>query len=225
VKKKMVVLAALAALGVAAYLGTQLWAQQPAQPPAGPPPASPKIGMINMAVVLKGYKKFQVYNDEIEKIRVQYEKIEIDLKDKAKKWKDHAERVGATQADRDQAEESLKQIKRFIEDNVALYQKARAKKSDEQMQQMYREIEAAVQSYAGPNGFHMIFHYSEPLTPDDKYSATNIQRKLVGPGQSGGICPMYMMPNMDVSNDVVNTLNAMFPAPAVASAPAPAGKS
>jgi Skp family chaperone for outer membrane proteins len=215
----LVVLAGLATLGVAAYLGAKLWAQQPGQP--APAPASPKIGMINLAVVLKGYNKFNVYNAEIEKIRVQYQKKEDDFKKQAADWKKFGERPEATQADRDKAEESLKTLKRLIEDNVAEYNKVRGKKSDEQMVQMYREIEAAVQQFAGHNGFHMILHYSEPLTVDDKYSPTNIQRKLVGPGSSGSVCPMYFVPGLDVSSDVVNTLNAMFPAPAAAAAAAP----
>jgi outer membrane protein len=216
VKKKLVVLAGLAALGVAAYLGTQLWAQPPA---AGPAPASPKVGMINLAAVLKGYNKFKVYNDEIEKIRLDYQKKEDDLKDLIKKWTEFASNVKATQADRDKAEETIKTCQRRIEDNLAEYKKVRGKKSDDQMVQMFKEIEEAVKTFAGHNGFHMILHYSEPLTEPDKYSATNIQRKLVGPGSSGGICPMYFVASLDVSADVVRTLNSMFPAPA----PTPVG--
>jgi Skp family chaperone for outer membrane proteins len=221
VKKKMVVVAALAALGAAAYLGTHLWAQTPQ--PAGPAPASPKIGMINLAVVLKGYNKFKVYNDEIDKIRLQFQKQEDDYKNLALQWKKTFE-DSKDQATREKAEESLKQLKRLVEDNAEKYNKARQKKSDEQMIQMYKELELAVQSFAGPNGFHMILHYSEPLDVADKYCATNIQRKLVGPGTSGGVCPIYFAPSLDVSNDVINTLNAMFPAPAPAPAAAPAAK-
>jgi Skp family chaperone for outer membrane proteins len=224
----LVVLAGLATLGVVAYVGTQLWAQTPGQPgqpapaAAGPAPASPKVGMINLAAVLKGYNKFKVYNDEIEKIRIEFQKKEDDLKKQATDWQKFGERPEATQADREKAGESMKQIKRLIEDNLAQYNKVRGKKSDDQMIQMYQEIEAATARFAASNGFHLIFHYSEPLTKDDKISPPNIQRKLVGPGQSGGICPMYFVPGMDVSNDVVNTLNAMFPAPAQTPAAGPA---
>jgi Skp family chaperone for outer membrane proteins len=210
-KKKLVVLGGLTALGVAAYLGTQLWAQPPA---AAPAPASPKIGMINLAAVLKGYNKFKVYNDEIEKIRLDYQKKEDDLKKLIKQWTDFGNSEKATQADREKAEETIKTCQRRIEDNLGEYKKVRGKKSDDQMVQMYREIEEAVKIFAGPNGFHMILHYSEPLTEVDKYSATNIQRKLVGPGSSGGVCPMYFVGSMDVSEDVVRTLNSRFPASA-----------
>src|SRR5439155_13828679 len=114
---------------------------------------------------------------------------------------------------------------RMIEDNNVAYNKARTKKSDEQMVQMYREIEDAVKGYAGANGFHAVFHFSEPLTDADKYSPQNVQRKLVGPGSSGGVCPLYFADCMDVSADVVRQLNALYPAPAapVAASPAPAG--
>src|SRR5205823_1117822 len=113
----------------------------------------------------------------------------------------------------------IKGYKRQLEDNTGEYNKVRTKKSDEQMVQMYKEIEAGVSRFAASNGYHMIFHYSEPLTDADKYSPPNIQRKLVGPGSSGGICPLYAFPSLDVSNAVVNTPNSMYP---VAAGAAPA---
>jgi len=199
-------------LGMAAYLAGQLWAQQPGTQPA---PASPKVGLVNMAVVLKGYNKFAVYNNEIEKIRVQFDKQRMELEKLLKDWQDYLTKA-KDQPERDKAEDAIRNIARRLQDNKEEYAKVRNKKSDEQMVQMYREIEAAVKAYSGPNGFHLILHYSEPLTEADIYSAANIQRKLVGPGGSGGICPTYCVPGMDISYDVVRELNRMYPAPAAA---------
>jgi Skp family chaperone for outer membrane proteins len=207
-------MAALAVVAVAAYVGNQLWAQ----PPAQTAPASVKVGVVNLAFVLKNYNKFKTYNDEIEKIRLVYEKKDADLRKLIADWTKFGNEPTAKQADREKAEETIKDCKRRLEDNQAEYNKVRSKKSDEQMVQMYKEIEAAVAHYAGPNGFHMILHYSEPLTEADKYSPPNVQRKLVGPGSSGGVCPMYFVPGIDVSADIVGTLNTMFPVQAAAPA-------
>jgi hypothetical protein len=64
----MVFLAALATLAGATYLTSQMFAQGPGGPVGGT--MGNKVGLINMAAVLKGYNKFSVYNNEIEKIRV-----------------------------------------------------------------------------------------------------------------------------------------------------------
>jgi len=222
----MVFLTGLAVLSGGIYLGNQLTAQQPAQ--NTPPPASPKVGMVNMAFVLKNYKKFQYYNDQIEGVRKRYEKTEKDLQAIMKQWQDYIDptkqKDPVTQEMKDKATASMKDIKRRVDQNAEDYNTERSKKSDEQMVQMFKEVEDAIKAYAAPNGFHLIFHYSEPLNPADKYSPPNIQRKLVGPGGSGGVCPVYFADCMDVSADVVQRLNSMFPAPAAAaSAPAPAG--
>jgi Skp family chaperone for outer membrane proteins len=217
----MVIVAGLATLGALAYLGSQLWAQQPAPAQA---PACPKVGLVNMAVVLKNYNKFKVYNDEIEKIRIQYDKQHQDLLTRVKQWQEFGVRPQATQAEREQAEDNIKKCKRLLEDNDTEFTKVRQKKSDDQMVQMYKEIEDAIKAFAGPNGFHLILHYSEPLMEADKYTAPNVQRKLVGPGGCGCVCPTYFVPGMDVSADVVRQLNAMYPAPAAPVAAAPGGK-
>ena len=50
-----------------------------------------------MVAVLKGYGKFKVYNDEIEKIRVDYQKKEDDLKVLIKQWTEFGNSAKATQ--------------------------------------------------------------------------------------------------------------------------------
>jgi hypothetical protein len=107
-------------------------------------------------------------------------------------------------------------LARAIDDNTKDYKNVRTKKSDEQMIQMWKEVENAIKAFAPGNGYQLVMHYSEPLSDADKYSAPNIQRKLVGPGSSGGVCPVYFAPQMDISQDIVNTLNNMYPAQPVA---------
>jgi Skp family chaperone for outer membrane proteins len=215
----MVFLAALATVASATYLTSHMFAQGPG---GGPNPVANKIGLINMAAVLKGYNKFSVYNNEIEKIRIQYEKQDADLKANHKKWMDYAADPKRTQAEKETAEKSLTQYARAIDDNKKEYQTVRAKKSDEQMVQMWKEVEEAIKKFAPTNGYQLVMHYSEPLTPPDIYSPPNIQRKLVGPGSSGGVCPIHFAPQMDISQDIVNTLNSMYPATPVPMSSSPA---
>jgi outer membrane protein len=216
VKRKMLVMAAMAALGVAIYLGTQLWAQQPGQPMRAPTPASPKIGMVNVIYLVKGYHKYAVNNVEIEKINKQYDEKSKPMEKAIKDWQVVGSDPKSSQADREKAEEAIRSWKRNYDDLVNEYKKVVGKKKDEQMVQLYKEIEQAVQTYAVANGFHLILHYSDALSEADKNSAMNIQRKLIMPGNAGALAPLYIANCMDVSNDVLNNLNAANPAPVAA---------
>jgi Skp family chaperone for outer membrane proteins len=222
VKRNIAVMAAMAALGIAAYVANQLSAQTPATAPAAAAPSNVKVGLVNLAYVFKGYNKYKTYSDEMEKIRVQYEKKDTDLKKYIKECQDFSQTAKATQTDRDKMEEYIKTAKRQMEDNANEFKKVAGQKSDQHMVQCYKEIEEGVKRYAAANGFHMICSYSEALTDADKYSPADIQRKITGPFNSAGVCPLYFVNGIDVSADVVNTLNQMYPAPAATPATAPA---
>jgi len=221
----MVVLAVLATLGVAAYFANQLGAQTPGATPATAP-ASVKIGLVNMAYVFKGYNKYKLYSDDMEKIRLQYEKKDADLQKYIKECQAYAASAKTPEDRLKYGEEYIKTAKRQIEDNATEFKKVAGAKSDAHMVQCYKEIEEAVKRYAAANGFHLVFNYSEALTEADKYSAADVQRKITGPFNSAGICPLYFVNGIDVSADVVSTLNSMYPAPAAAApatTPAPGG--
>ena len=77
-KRSMVILAGLATLAAATFLTSQMLVQAQVGGAAGAP-ATCKVGLINLAAVLKGYNKFSIYNNEIEKIRLEFEKKDKDL--------------------------------------------------------------------------------------------------------------------------------------------------
>jgi Skp family chaperone for outer membrane proteins len=215
----MVLLAALATIGVAGYVANQLGAQTPSNAPT-----STKVGTVNLISVLKGYNKHKTYTAEVDVIRLQFEKKDTDLRKLGQQWNDYLSnpnggKAPLTAEEKAKAEATIKDIKRRIEDNIEEGKKAINKKSDEMQVQCYKEIEEAVKSFAAPNGFHLIFLLSDADNPADKYTPQNIARKMNGTLQSAGVVPMYMAPGIDVSNDVVNMLNRMYPAPA-ASVPA-----
>jgi outer membrane protein len=217
VKRSVVILAALATLAGATLLTSHMFAQA-----QGGQPAGSKTGLINMAAVLKGYNKFSIYNNEIEKLRIGWEKSDKDLKTNYQAWQKYKVDNAQDTAKVAEAEKNLKTLQRAIEDSAKDYNDKRSKKSDEQMVQMWKEIEEAVKRVAPSVGCSMVLHFSDPLSDADKYSAPNIQRKLVGPGSSGGVCPVFIGPGVDISQEVVQMLNTMYPATPVAS-PAGAG--
>ena len=82
---------------------------------------------------------------------------------------------------------------------------------------LYKEFDEAVRTYARTAGIEMVMHYNDAVLETDRNSAANIARKM-----SAGACmPMYLTPGLDISQDIVNTLNAKYPT--TATAPAPGG--
>lgn len=223
-KRYMFVLAGLATLGVAAFLANQLLAQGPAQPTqTGSAPPAVKIGLVNLTAVVKGFEKSKTYKDELEKVRLIFEKKHADFQVQAKKYADFMQDPKSSQADKDKVEGYMKQLKRLMEDNQADGNKELDKRGKEFTVQMFKEVEDAVASYARPNGFHIILHYSEPVTDADKYSPENIQRKLSGSAQTGCVSPLYHVGGIDVSADIVNTLNSKYRPSVPATAPPTGG--
>src|SRR5262249_38879935 len=54
----------------------------------------------------------------------------------------------------------------------------------------------------------LILHYTDPVTPEEKYHPMNLARKL----QSPGITPIYMAGGIDISNWILENLNRRYTA-------------
>ena len=80
------------------------------------------------------------------------------------------------------------------------------------------DIRTVVERVAQSRGFEMVLHFNDAVTPQDYWSPQNIARKM----QAGALMPMYYVGGLDISNDVVTTLNSAYKAPAAPAMPAPA---
>jgi Skp family chaperone for outer membrane proteins len=208
-------LAGAAALGLAVYLGSRLWAQAPAAQAQAP--AQTRIAMVNMVQVITNYHKFKTFQDELGRLAKPYKEREAELTKNLDAWQARLKQEGITPQQRDEAEKQIKERKRQIEDNALDAKKVLAKRNDEQFVQLYREVEDAVKGYAGPNNFAIVLQFNEPPNASDLYNIKNIYRKLEGATATGCCSPVYIAPGLDITEGVLRNLNAGAPA---ASAPA-----
>jgi len=200
----------MAAVGVAVYIGSQLWAQQPGQPGAGAAPASTKVGLVNLSQVIQGYKKFKTYQDELKKLVEPFQKKDEEIVEGLKKAQKALEDPKTAGKDREDWDGYKTQLLRAREDLTNKVKKELAKKSDEQIVQLYKEVEEAVKGYAAPNGYHVVLQYNDAPSPNEKLNPGYIQRKLE---RAGGACmPMYIAGGLDISNDIINNLNQRYDA-------------
>jgi Skp family chaperone for outer membrane proteins len=208
VKKTALVLAGMAFLSVAIYSGTTVFAQgtTPTTPATGgATTTTPKtrIAVINLTYVLKNYKKFSSYQEDLKKTVEPYQNQDTQYKATAEKLAKEAQSPTCAQTRRDAIEVELKDLQRKVEDNKQAAQKVLMKKQEEQIKTVYMDVKNVVDRYAGAYGYELVLSYNDALTPEEVHSPQNLARKM----QSGSLMPMFVAQGMDISAHVVTTLN------------------
>lgn len=210
-KRTVGILTGLATLGLGIYLGARAWAQpggQPPQPGAAPvaaPPLRTRIAVINMVEVLKGYQKFQAFQQglggEVKKIDAYIESLRAKMTDLRNKYQS----VTASDA-REGMENEIRKVQREIQDKEEEARKYLGKQQSAILVQIYREVEETVSYYARSHDFEMVLYFCDAVNPDDFYSAANISRKI----QPAVTMPFYVDQRMNITQPVIQTLNARF---------------
>jgi Skp family chaperone for outer membrane proteins len=205
VKRKAGALVGLVVLGMATYLGSRGGAQQPAQPAAQPAPT--RIGMLNMVEVVKNYKKAQNMESELRRLQQEWENKLKPFRDQMNALKTKYPSPTLSQAEREQIERDMRKVQIDFSVMEEDAKKDLAKRSGEVYKQIYREVEDAVNRFAGSNGYAAVFFYNDAVTPDEKYNPTNVARKFSLPAAA---MPIYIAPQVDISSFICNNLNSMY---------------
>jgi len=218
VKRKIGILAGLALLGTALYVGDNLSAQQP----GGPPQQAPmRIGVVNLIEVMKNYKKAQNMEVELRRLQQEWENKLKPFRDQMNALRAKYTSPGTSPVEKEQIEKEVRKVQIDFSVMEEDAKKDLMKKSGEVYKQIYREVDDAVGRFAGSNGYAAIFAFNDATTPDEKFAPGNVTRKLSLPAAA---MPMYVGAGVDVSAIICNNLNAMYPAPgAVPAGPGPGG--
>jgi Skp family chaperone for outer membrane proteins len=221
VKRKLIAATALA--GTAALLiGVgAVWARPDTPAPAAPAaaPVRTRIGLLNISYVLKNYKKYQTYQDDV---KGEYDRFDKQAKELQLKMEALNKAMKDPQTNKDKLpgmEKEMKDLTRSLQDVQEDAKAALGKKGDDKMVEMYREIQNASIRLATERGFDLIMHYNDVVDNKDYYTAPNVARKI----QAGACMPMYYANGMEISVDIVTALNAAYKPTAAAPAAAPGG--
>ena len=208
-KRTVVLTAGMLALGMAGWVGSRLAAQQAGSGAPAPQTVSEprtRIALLNLAYVIKNYRKWESFQAEI-KGNVKEFEGRVQLKQKAmEELAKHAGDPKTTQEQRDNDQHEITKLKREIEDVNNEGKTYLVKKSDDQMVIIYREVQDAATRYAVAHNFELVLHYSDATTQADYYGAANILGKL----QARACMPLYATPGLDISREVVTALNAHY---------------
>lgn len=223
-KRTLSLAVGILALGAAAYCGSQLSAQTGNQPAAGgaAPPASllrNKVAVFNMSEVIKGYKRWQDFeqhrNSHLKQHQSRFDGFKAQITAKT----DQLNKATPTDsAGREKLEKEIKSLQRQMAEMQDEVGSQFGKMEQEVVTTIYKEIEGMVNDIARAYQIEVVLHYTDApaASKDEKYHPMNLARKL----QSSGLTPIYMAPGIDISQWVLENLNKRYSASA---APAPAG--
>ena len=208
-KRTWIIAAGMLVLSGAIYISSQLIAQPPA---ATARPAAPqtRIALCNLSAVIKGYKRYQSFQAEIKGEIEKFQAKDKEISENMKKCED-AIQLPTTPADK-KADyvKWLTQYKHQREDLNAEAKNVLGKKSDEQMVLLYKEVRMMSQRYAASQGIELVLHYNdadEVAQPAEFWSPANVARKM----QAGAAMPLHIAPGMDISDALIQMLNAGAP--------------
>jgi Skp family chaperone for outer membrane proteins len=164
-----------------------------------------KIGLINLMEVLKTYTKVADFNNANKAMLEPYQAKAKELQEKVEELNKLKEDKGLSEERRTQIEKKLRTAQRQWEDLQVEAKQVFAKKDEEQMLVVYKEVMAEAERYAKAHGLELVMHYND-LPPDsaDYFSPGNVRRKL----QVGATIPMYIAPGLDITKEIVAILNA-----------------
>jgi Skp family chaperone for outer membrane proteins len=212
VKRTAILALGVLALGTAAYFGNRLWAQTGARPATGPATsaAAPRtrIALLNLSHVIKNYDKFKAYNEDLKQSITPFQKKEVEMKKEAERLvKEKAD--PRTSAQRKEAVDGeMRALNRKWEDLKGEFNKQMGKKQEQQLVILYGDVRTISERYAQSHNFDLVLHYNDATDPRDYWSGPNVARKM----QAGALMPLYYTAGMDISQDVINTLNASYKA-------------
>jgi Skp family chaperone for outer membrane proteins len=205
VKRIILVLLFLAAVA-AAYVNGQSRAQIVA--PAMAITAT-KVGVINIGFVYSHYERVKTLKMEMDEDVAPYKKKKTILDKTIVEWRDMLSSPDPkiTSQVREEAREKLIEAQRHLEDLERQVKNEVLKKAEDQVVVLHKEINDTIKTFAAAHGYHMILAYGEPEVPLAPLAQFQRYTRVV---DQGGITHAYSHQDIDVSREVVKTLNSKF---------------
>jgi Skp family chaperone for outer membrane proteins len=204
-KRNYLVLAGLAAVAVASYCVSQLWAQQGG--PAGGAGGT-RVAVVNVGTVFQKYVKAEAFKKELQ-TKIEPFKVKMDNWRKEMIQYQDLIQKGDNKYKKEDLEKAILDRKRALEDTDREVRNLIGKQSEEQLVQLWKEINNHIKAFGATNGFHMVLGYGDPADAKDLDTFANINRKMQGM-DLGGVSPLYIANGLDISEHVVQSLNAAY---------------
>jgi len=170
-------------------------------PKAEPPARRTRVAVLNVSQVIKSYAKWKTFQAHFKKDVERYEEEAKELKAQVDSLAKDSTAADAPAAQREQAEEKLKEAKRALEDLAAKAKKSLAEKQAKQYTELYGDVRHAVAKYAKAHDLELVLQYNDMFadSPEGDKNPLGIQRRLT----TDGCLPLYAADGMDISKDII----------------------
>jgi len=207
VKKTLFVMAALAATAGMGVFGTWVSAQN-VTPASAPTKPTMKIGIINLNMVLKEFKKANVMGESLIK-QAQEKETQVKAKEEALQKKGIEAQKILDQAQRDAEVRRLQQEQLALQNEVIDSKKAFAKMQSDMAVDVYSNLNQVIDSIARTQGLELVLTYPDITDPKERGKSVDAFRVLAN--QSAMVA--WKHPGLDITESVIATLNHYFPPP------------
>lgn len=169
--------------------------------------AQMKIAILNVGEVFQKYEKAKFYKDELDKV-IAPKKVEAEtLKKQMLDWKKAMESKDFKKEDSDRYTAAIRDNQRKLEDLDRSVRTHIGKIQESQIVTLFRDLCAGVEGVAKSSGVHMVLAYGD--VTEDQFNVFNINRKMNGM-DLGGTVPLYFTPDVNITQQVVDALNAHY---------------
>ena len=206
-KKTLFVMAALAATAGMGVFGTWVSAQ-PGTPAPAPAKPTMKVGIINLNMVLKEFKKANVMGESLIK-QAQEKETQVKAREEALQKKGIEAQKIVDPAQRDAEGRRLQQEQLSLQNEVVDSKKAFAKRQSDMAVEVYGDLQKVINSIATTQGLELVMTYPDITDPKEVGKAPDAFRLLAN--QSAMVA--WKHPGLDITDTVIATLNHYFKPP------------
>jgi Skp family chaperone for outer membrane proteins len=198
--------AGFAALIAGAYGSSYLFAQ----PAGSAKPAAQqgtKIAVVNIGQVFNQYRRAVAMKTELEQTLKPFKDKAKTLTDQIKAWDDELKKPQLDPAKVPQYRASITAHKRTLEDMSAEITTLLGKRQEDNLVTLWKEVNMGIKAVGEAYGFQIVLGYGDPMEKNLLDQFPNVNRKMQAM-DLGSTVPLYIHGSVDLSQAVVDTLNA-----------------
>ncbi len=215
IKTGMLLALGFSAVLAGAYVGNEVFAQ--GTPGASNPAvvSRTRVAVMNLQEVIKAYPKYVSFQEAFkQRDKVYADKLKA-LDNRLKELQTKYQAQGTSEQDRTKIENEARIIRVDMENVSQEAKKELIKYHDENMTQIFKEVQQVVVEYAKANGIDMVIRFTEDwASPDTYWKPENVVRRMSMP-----VWPMYYDESLNITGQVSNILKSKFANAGVAPAP------
>jgi len=166
-----------------------------------------RVAVVNIGKVFNEYTRAKAFKAELEHTLAPYKEKAKKYTDTIKALEDGLRKPGLTEAEKAQYLDSIKTNKRALEDMSADISRLLGKKQEDNLVTLWKEVNMGIKAVGEAYGFQVVLGYGDPMEKNLLDQFPNVNRKMQAM-DVGSTVPLYVHGSVDLSQAVVDTLNA-----------------